>query len=160
VDAVCRARDAGCPTPPRTDPHVQYCTTALPQMAAEELDLAMSQAKSIRLESHTMPNQGGTVASAPVACGGPRIRSAAAEARQALVKWPRRSWTHRWIVSRFSQGVVTVAGNPRKSVTELPTARRPDTERRRPDVHRLWSVPLLGRHRVVARARQKNSGLP
>ena len=64
----------------------QGCTTALLQLAAEELDVAMSQVKSIRLESHTMPNQGGTVASASVARGGPRIRSAAAEARQALLK--------------------------------------------------------------------------
>ena len=34
----------------------QGCSTALLQLAAEELDLDMSQVKSIRLESHTMPN--------------------------------------------------------------------------------------------------------
>ena len=45
----------------------QGCSTALLQLAAEELDLEMSQVRSIRLESHTMPNQGATVASASIA---------------------------------------------------------------------------------------------
>ena len=54
----------------------QGCSTALLQLAAEELDLDMAQVKTVRLESHTMPNQGGTVASASdVQRGGPRIRS-------------------------------------------------------------------------------------
>jgi len=47
----------------------QGCSTALLQLAAEELDLEMSQVNSIRLESHTMPNQGGTVASASTVPG-------------------------------------------------------------------------------------------
>lgn len=95
----------------------QGCTTALLQMAAEELDLSMSQVKSIRLESHTMPNQGGTVASAAIARGGPRIRSAAAEARQALLKMASQKLDEPVDRLTVSEGVVSVAGNPRKSVT-------------------------------------------
>jgi len=95
----------------------QGCTTALLQMAAEELDLSMSQVKSIRLESHTMPNQGGTVASASVARGGPRIRSAAAEARQALLKMASQKLDMPVDQLTVSEGVVSVANNPRKSVT-------------------------------------------
>lgn len=95
----------------------QGCSTALLQLAAEELDLAMSQVRSIRLESHTMPNQGATVASASIARGGPRIRSAAAEARQALLKMASQKL--RVPVDRLtvSKGVVSVSGNPAKSVT-------------------------------------------
>jgi nicotinate dehydrogenase subunit B len=95
----------------------QGCTTALLQLAAEELDLAMSQVKTIRLESHSMPNQGGTVASASVARGGPRIRSAAAEARQALLKMASEKLDAPLERLQVSEGVVTVAGNPKKSVT-------------------------------------------
>jgi len=95
----------------------QGCTTALLQMAAEELDLSMSQVKSIRLESHTMPNQGGTVASASVARGGPRIRSAAAEARQALLNMASQKLDMPVDQLTVSEGVVSVANNPRKSVT-------------------------------------------
>src|SRR5215469_2863681 len=95
----------------------QGCTTALLQMPAEELDLSMSQVQSIRLESHTMPNQGGTVASASVARGGPRIRSAAAEARQALLKMASQKLDMPVHQLTVSEGVVSVANNPRKSVT-------------------------------------------
>jgi nicotinate dehydrogenase subunit B len=95
----------------------QGCTTALLQLAAEELDLSMSQVKSIRLESHTMPNQGGTVASASVARGGPRIRSAAAEARQALLKMASQKLNTTVDRLTVSEGVVAVTGDRRKSVT-------------------------------------------
>jgi CO/xanthine dehydrogenase Mo-binding subunit len=95
----------------------QGCTTALLQLAAEELDLAMSQVKSMRLESHTMPNQGGTVASASVARGGPRIRSAAAEARQALLKMASQKLDVPVDRLAVSRGVVSVAADPSKSVT-------------------------------------------
>ena len=60
--------------------------TALLQIAAEELDLDMRQVKAVRLDTDRTPNQGGTVASASIGMGGPRIRAAAAEARQALLR--------------------------------------------------------------------------
>ena len=63
----------------------QGVTTTLLQIAAEELDLDMSQVKSIGLETGKTPNQGLTTASAGIARGGVRIRLAAAEARHALL---------------------------------------------------------------------------
>jgi CO/xanthine dehydrogenase Mo-binding subunit len=95
----------------------QGCTTALLQLAAEELDLSMSQVKTVRLESHIMPNQGGTVASASVARGGPRIRAAAAEARQALLKMASRKLDAPVELLTVSEGVVSLKQNPKKSVT-------------------------------------------
>jgi len=95
----------------------QGCSTALLQLAAEELDLDMSQVKSIRLESHTMPNQGGTVASASIARGGPRIRSAAAEARQALLKMASQQLNAPVDRLTVSKGVVSVTGDAKKSAT-------------------------------------------
>ena len=63
----------------------QGTSTALLQIAAEELDLDMSQIKTVRLDTNVTPNQGGTYSSASIARGGPQVRTAAAEARLALL---------------------------------------------------------------------------
>src|SRR5580693_761534 len=60
--------------------------TALLQVAAEELDMDMSQLSTVRLDTNVTPNQGGTYSSASIQRGGPQVRTAAAEARQALLK--------------------------------------------------------------------------
>jgi len=64
----------------------QGASTALLQVAAEELDLDMGQIQSVRLDTNVTPNQGGTYSSAAIARGGPQVRTAAAEARAALLK--------------------------------------------------------------------------
>jgi CO/xanthine dehydrogenase Mo-binding subunit len=64
----------------------QGTSTALLQVAAEELDLDMSQLKSVGLDTHVTPNQGGTYSSASIARGGPQVRAASAEARAALLE--------------------------------------------------------------------------
>ncbi len=61
-------------------------STALLQIAAEELDLEMGQLRTVRLDTNITPNQGGTYASASIQRGGPQVRTAAAEARFALLK--------------------------------------------------------------------------
>jgi CO/xanthine dehydrogenase Mo-binding subunit len=61
-------------------------STALLQVAAEELDFDMSQLKTVRLDTNVTPNQGGTYSSASIQRGGPQVRTAAAEARQALLQ--------------------------------------------------------------------------
>src|SRR5258708_28731082 len=63
----------------------QGASTALLQIAADELDLDMGQIKSVRLDTNVTPNQGGTYSSASIARGGPQVRTAAAEARLALL---------------------------------------------------------------------------
>src|ERR1700722_9988592 len=63
----------------------QGSTTSLLQISADELDLDMSQVSTIRLDTNITPNQGGTYSSSSIARGSPAIRTAAAEARQALL---------------------------------------------------------------------------
>ncbi|HEU4619042.1 MAG TPA: molybdopterin cofactor-binding domain-containing protein [Gammaproteobacteria bacterium] len=63
----------------------QGTTTALPQIAAEELDLGLDQIKTVQIDTNVTPNQGGTYSSASIARGGPQVRAAAAEARRALL---------------------------------------------------------------------------
>src|SRR5258708_2953517 len=60
-------------------------TTGLLQIAAEELDLDMSQMRSVQLDTNVTPNQGATTSSSSIERGGPQIRAAAAEARRALL---------------------------------------------------------------------------
>src|SRR5215813_1541464 len=64
----------------------QGASTALLQVAAEELDLDLSQVKSVPLDTIITPNQGGTYSSAAINRGSPQIRTAAAEARFALLQ--------------------------------------------------------------------------
>jgi nicotinate dehydrogenase subunit B len=63
----------------------QGCSTALLQIAAEELDLGMDQVRTVGLDTHVTPNQGGTYSSQAMRRGGPQVQRAAAEARQALL---------------------------------------------------------------------------
>ena len=63
----------------------QGCSTALLQIAAEELDLSMAQVKTVGLDTHLTPNQGGTYSSQAIRRGGPQVQRAAAEARAALL---------------------------------------------------------------------------
>jgi len=94
----------------------QGASTALLQIAAEELDLDMSQISSVRNDTHVTPNQGATVASAAIERGGPTIRAAAAEARQALLALSSRRLGAPADRLTVSKGVVSVAGNPGTSV--------------------------------------------
>ena len=94
----------------------QGSTTSLLQISAEELDLDMSQVSTIRLDTNITPNQGGTYSSSSIARGSPAIRTAAAEARQALLQLASKKLgapVERLAVSR---GIVAVMGSPR-SVT-------------------------------------------
>jgi CO/xanthine dehydrogenase Mo-binding subunit len=63
----------------------QGASTALLQVAAEELDLAMTQVRTTGLDTHVTPNQGGTYSSSAMRVGAPQVQRAAAEARQALL---------------------------------------------------------------------------
>jgi nicotinate dehydrogenase subunit B len=93
----------------------QGCSTALLQIAAEELDLEIYQVKAVRLDTNITPDQGGTVASASIDRGGPQIRAAAAEARLALLTMASRKL--RTPVDRLivSKGVVSDMANPKRS---------------------------------------------
>ncbi len=64
----------------------QGTSTALPQVAAEELDLDLDQVRTVQLDTNITPNQGGTYSSASIFRGSPQVRAAAAEARLALLQ--------------------------------------------------------------------------
>jgi len=95
----------------------QGSSTALLQIAAEELDMDISQLQTTRLETRSAPNQGGTVASASISVGGPRIRLAAAEARLALLNLAASSLSAPIERLSVSNGVVSVIGDTSRSVT-------------------------------------------
>lgn len=92
-------------------------STALLQVAAEELDLDMSQLKTVRLDTSITPNQGGTYSSASIQRGGPQVRTAAAEARQALLQMASKNLNAPADQLTVSKGVVALKNNPTQSVT-------------------------------------------
>jgi len=92
-------------------------STALLQIAADELDLEMSQIKTFRLDTNVTPNQGGTYSSASIARGGPQIRTAAAEARLALLQMASKNLGSSIEKLSVSKGVVSVIDTPGRSVT-------------------------------------------
>ena len=95
----------------------QGASTALLQVAADELDLDMSQVRSVQLDTNVTPNQGGTYSSAAINRGSPQIRTAAAEARLALLQLASKRLNAPVDRLSVSKGVVSVAGNPTQSAT-------------------------------------------
>jgi nicotinate dehydrogenase subunit B len=95
----------------------QGATTGLLQIAAEELDLDMSQVRSVQLDTNVVPNQGATVSSASIERGGPQIRAAAAEARRELLN--RASATLGMQIGSLvvNKGIVSIDGHPTQSVS-------------------------------------------
>ena len=88
----------------------QGSTTSLLQIAAEELDLDMTQVSTVRLDTNITPNQGGTYSSSSIARGSPAIRSAAAEARQALLGLASKKLNAPSDQLTVSRGIVAVKG--------------------------------------------------
>jgi nicotinate dehydrogenase subunit B len=94
----------------------QGASTALLQVAAEELDLDMSQVKSVQLDTTVTPNQGGTYSSAAINRGSPQIRNAAAEARRALLDLASKKLGVQAEQLTVAKGVVSVSGDSARSV--------------------------------------------
>jgi nicotinate dehydrogenase subunit B len=103
----------------------QGTSTALLQIAADELDLEMAQLRSVRLDTNVTPNQGGTYSSASIARGGPQVRTAAAEARQALLEMASKRLNVPLARLSVSKGVVSAAaGSAKVTYGELVGDRR------------------------------------
>ncbi len=94
----------------------QGTSTALLQIAADELDLDLDQVSSVRLDTHVTPNQGGTVSSASIDRGGPQIRAAAAEARLALLTLASKKLSAPIEQLGVTSGVISVAGDAQRAV--------------------------------------------
>jgi nicotinate dehydrogenase subunit B len=95
----------------------QGSSTSLLQIAADELDLDMSQIKTVRLDTNVTPNQGGTYSSASIQRGGPQLRTASAEARLALLRMAAKKLEAPVENLTVAKGVVSVKDNPKQSVT-------------------------------------------
>ena len=91
-------------------------TTGLLQIAGDELDLDMSQLKWVRLDTNVTPNQGATTSSSSIHRGGPQLRAAAAEARQALLSLASNRLGVQTGSLVVSKGVVSIDGHPTRSV--------------------------------------------
>ncbi len=95
----------------------QGCSTALLQVAAEELDLSMDQIKTVRHDTHITPNQGGTYSSAAMHRGAPQVQRAAAEARQALLALASQRLQLPTDKLRVESGIVSGRGDDNASVS-------------------------------------------
>jgi CO/xanthine dehydrogenase Mo-binding subunit len=91
-------------------------TTGLLQIAGEELDLDMSQLKTVRLDTNVTPDQGATSSSSSIHIGGPQVRAAAAQARQALLALASKHLGVQTGSLTVAKGVVSIAGEPDRSV--------------------------------------------
>ena len=94
----------------------QGASTALLQVAGEELDMDMSQLKTVQLDTTVTPNQGGTYSSAAINRGSPQVRSAAAEARRALLQRASQRLGAPADRLTVSRGIVSIDGDPQHSV--------------------------------------------
>ena len=92
-------------------------TTGLLQIAAEELDLDMGQVSAVRLDTNVTPDQGATSSSSSIDRGGPPLRIAAAEARQALLQLASVKFGVQKGSLVVEKGVVFIEGSPGRSVT-------------------------------------------
>ena len=94
----------------------QGTTTALPQVAAEELDIGLDQIRLVpaRDQRHAR-TRAAPISSASIARGSPQVRAAAAEARAALLQARRRQARRAGrISSQVSRGVVSVTARRRR----------------------------------------------
>src|SRR5438093_1302032 len=94
----------------------QGASTALVQIAADELDLDLQQMKSVQLDTNVTPDQGGTVSSASINRGGPQVRAAAAEARLALLELASKRLETPVERLTVSKGIVSVLDAPSRRV--------------------------------------------
>jgi nicotinate dehydrogenase subunit B len=91
-------------------------TTGMLQIAGEELDLGIGQLSAVRLDTSVTPNQGATSSSSSIERGGPQLRAAAAEARQALLRLAAARLNTPVGDLTVANGIVSVAGDVSRSV--------------------------------------------
>jgi CO/xanthine dehydrogenase Mo-binding subunit len=92
-------------------------TTGMLQIAGEELDLDMSQLSAVRLDTHVTPDQGATSSSSSIERGGPQLRAAAAEARQALLLRASQRFGVQIGSLVVNRGVISIEGDASRSVS-------------------------------------------
>lgn len=91
--------------------------TALAQIVAEELDVPFNRVHMVGLDTTRAIDQGVTAGSRTIERGGPQLRQAAAAARQELLKLAAAKLDATPDQLVVKDGVVSVAGNAKKSIT-------------------------------------------
>src|SRR2546425_4730792 len=91
--------------------------TALAQIVAEELDVPFNKIHMSGLDTSKAIDQGITAGSRTIERGGPQLRQAAAAARQELLKLAAAKLNSTAEKLVVKDGVVSVAGGPKKYVT-------------------------------------------
>ncbi|HVU96025.1 MAG TPA: molybdopterin cofactor-binding domain-containing protein [Puia sp.] len=85
----------------------QGIRTAVAQMAAEELDLDMSQVEVLLAETGRTPDEGYTAGSNSIEASAIAVRYAAAAARQKLIQLAAQKWNTPADRLEFAKGVIT-----------------------------------------------------
>jgi isoquinoline 1-oxidoreductase len=95
----------------------QGAMMALGQLAAEELDVAISSVEMVMGDTDLCPYDGGTYGSMSVRMFGPALRAASAEARGVLLQLASERLQVPVDRLRVKAGVVTDSADPKKTVT-------------------------------------------
>lgn len=93
--------------------------TALAQIVAEELDLALDQVCMVLGDTDSAPNQGATIASATIQISAIPLRNAAAEARRFLLARAARRFAVAADTLRINSGVIGSEDGRRLTFAEL-----------------------------------------
>lgn len=139
----------------------QGSLTGLLQIAAEELDLTMTQIRSGPSETGIAPETGETDASSSIEVAGALVRQAAAEARQHLLKLASAKLGTPVEQLRVEAGIVSTAGSPARSVRygELLKGRRFELDfTGKAPLKRPEEYKLVGTSVPRANVRQKVTG--
>jgi len=92
-------------------------TTALLQIAGEEMDLDLDQLSVARLDTNITPDQGATSASSSIHVGSPPLRAACAAARQALLERAADRLGVQPGSLAVSRGIISVEGQPQRNIS-------------------------------------------
>ncbi len=95
----------------------QGVDVAIAQIVAEELDVAVDHVSVVLADTARTCDQGGVSGSTGVQLGGIALRNAAAEARRLLVERGAASSALDPAALRVKDGVVSVAADPKKTVS-------------------------------------------
>ena len=95
----------------------QGVDTAIAQIVAEELDVAVDRVSVVMGDTHRTPNQGGASGSSACRQGAVALRNAAAEARRVLLERAAVALNAAPALLAVSDGRVSVSGEPSRSST-------------------------------------------
>src|ERR1051325_6301760 len=91
--------------------------TALAQIVAEELDVALEQVHMVMGDTALTPDEGYTAGSMTISTSGTALRRAAAEARRAMLEMASEQLDAASAELLISDGIITVKHDPERSLT-------------------------------------------